>query len=70
MLNIALGAILLPVCRKLAGFLRSYRFLYNLIPFDENITSHTYIGRSIAVLAIIHWIGWMVLFQKMKGSNT
>ncbi|RHZ81808.1 hypothetical protein Glove_117g576 [Diversispora epigaea] len=58
--------ILLPVCRNLIKQFRSFRFLNNIIPFDENLWFHRQTAYAMLIFTLIHTFSHYINFWKLE----
>ncbi|XP_022109877.1 NADPH oxidase 5-like [Acanthaster planci] len=56
-LNFNCAIIVLMMLRKTLSFLRSSTLLMQILPFDDNIMFHKFIGYLAAILALAHTLG-------------
>ncbi|XP_022111162.1 NADPH oxidase 5-like [Acanthaster planci] len=56
-LNFNCAIIVLMMLRKTLSFLRSSTLLMQILPFDDNIMFHKFIGYLAAILALTHTLG-------------
>ncbi|XP_038058574.1 NADPH oxidase 5-like isoform X3 [Patiria miniata] len=56
-LNFNCALIVLMMLRKTLSFLRSSSLLVQILPFDDNIVFHKFIGYLAAILALAHTLG-------------
>ncbi len=68
LLNLNCSLVLVLMLKQTVLFIRSMRLLRKLIPVDSHIDFHKFVGRFIAVLAIVHMIAHMINYGRLQGE--
>lgn len=68
LLNFNCAFIIVLMLRQTMLLIRSNRILRRLIPVDEHIDFHKFVGRFIAVLSLIHTIAHIINVAVAKSK--
>lgn len=69
LLNFNCALILVCMLKQTILLIRSNRILRRMLPVDDHIDFHKFIGRFIGILAVMHTIAHMANFGRLIGKN-
>ncbi|ETV78069.1 hypothetical protein H257_08280 [Aphanomyces astaci] len=61
--------VLLPMSRSIVGYLRTFRLLWHILPFDRHISFHQLAGSVMLIAGTVHTVAWLIICVRAKSAT-